>query len=171
VSAIDQLLAVNGDFAASHPAERTDAEPSLGLAIVTCMDARLDLFAALGLSLGGAHILRNAGGIVTDDVIRSLAISQRRLGTRETMLIHHTGCGMQALSDNDFSAELEAAAGAAPSFAIGSFSDVDESVRQSIQRIRRTPFLPHREIVRGFVYDVETHRLREVDAAGGGSGV
>jgi carbonic anhydrase len=127
------------------------------------MDSRLDVFAALGLGDGEAHVLRNAGGVVTDDTIRSLAISQRRLGTREVMLIHHTDCGMQKLTDDGFRDELREETGVAPAFAIESFSDVDASVRQSILRVRRSDFVPHRDAVRGFVYDVDTHRLREVE--------
>src|SRR5688500_11064754 len=126
------------------------------------MDSRLDVFAALGLGDGEAHILRNAGGVITDDVIRSLAVSQRRLGTREVMLIHHTDCGMQTLSDDGFRAELQEATGIAPAFAIESFPDLDANVRQSVLRVRRSPFLPHTGQVRGFVYDVDTHALREV---------
>jgi carbonic anhydrase len=163
---IDELLANNQAFAASLPARHLDVQPSRRLAVVTCMDSRLDVFAALGLGDGEAHVLRNAGGVITDDVIRSLAVSQRRLGTRETMLIHHTDCGMQSLSDDGFRAELQAATGVAPAWAIESFSDVDADVRQSILRVRRSAFLPHRERVRGFVYDVDTHRLREVNVAG-----
>ena len=141
--------------------------PAARLAIVTCMDARLDVFSALGLRYGEVHILRNAGGVITDDVIRSLAVSQRRLGTRGVMLIHHTNCGMQTLTDDGFRAELQEATGVAPSFAIESFSDLDSAVRQSILRVRRSDFLLHRDLVRGFVYDVDTHALREihVDAA------
>jgi carbonic anhydrase len=162
MATIDELLANNQAFAASLPACHLDVQPSRRLAVVTCMDSRLDVFAALGLGDGEAHVLRNAGGVITDDVIRSLAISQRRLGTREVMLIHHTDCGMQSLSDDGFRAELQAATGVAPAWAIESFSDVDADVRQSLLRVRRSPFLPHRERVRGFVYDVDTHRLREV---------
>lgn len=165
---IDELLDNNERFAASLPAAHLDVQPSRRLAIVTCMDSRLDVFAALGLGNGEAHVLRNAGGVITDDVIRSLAISQRRLGTRETMLIHHTDCGMQKLSDDGFRAELREATGVAPSFAIESFADVDADVRQSILRVRNSPFLPHREVVRGFVYDVDSHRLREVEASSDG---
>ncbi|HEX9967446.1 MAG TPA: carbonic anhydrase [Solirubrobacterales bacterium] len=139
-----------------------NAKPKRGIAVVTCMDCRLDVLGALELKLGDAHVLRNAGGIVTDDTIRSLAISQRRLGTREVLLVHHTDCGMQTLDDDAFRAELREAAGADPQFAIGSFADVEEDVRQSVLRVRESPFLPHRDAVRGFVYDVETHRLREV---------
>jgi carbonic anhydrase len=162
VDAIDELVANNRAFAGSLPAEHLDVKPRRRLAIVTCMDSRLDVFAALGLHHGEAHILRNAGGVITDDVIRSLAVSQRRLGTREVMLIHHTDCGMQTLTDDGFRAELQDATGVAPAFAIESFTDVDADVRQSILRVRRSGFVPHREQVRGFVYDVDTHELREI---------
>ncbi len=164
MSVIDQLVANNEGFAASLPERHLDVRPSRQLAIVTCMDSRLDVFAALGLGDGEAHVLRNAGGVITDDVIRSLAVSQRRLGTREVMLIHHSDCGMQKLTDDGFRAELQEATGIAPAFAIESFADVEADVRQSILRVRNSPFLLHREQVRGFVYDVDTHRLREVDA-------
>jgi carbonic anhydrase len=162
VDTIDELVANNRDFADSLPAQHLDVRPSRRLAIVTCMDSRLDVFAALGLSDGEAHVLRNAGGVITDDVIRSLAISQRRLGTREVMLIHHTNCGMQTLTDDGFRAELQEATGVAPAFAIESFSDVGSDVQQSILRVRRSAFLLHRDHVRGFVYDVDSHRLDEV---------
>lgn len=160
---IDALLENNRSFSEGHAEQRLGVEPQRHLAIVTCMDSRLDVFAALGLGNGEAHVLRNAGGVITDDVIRSLAISQRKLGTREVMLIHHTDCGMQKITDDGFRAELQEATGVAPSFAIESFGDVDEDVRQSIRRVRRCPFLLHRDVVRGFVYDVDTHRLREVE--------
>jgi carbonic anhydrase len=162
VSAIDELFANNRAFATSLPARQLDVRPSLQLAVVTCMDSRLNVFSALGLGEGEAHVLRNAGGVITDDAIRSLAISQRRLGTRAVMLIHHTKCGMQTLTDDGFRAELQKATGVAPAFAIESFSDLDSDVRQSILRVRRSPFLAHREEVRGFVYDVDTGRLREI---------
>jgi carbonic anhydrase len=161
---IDELLANNQAFAGSLPAEHLDVRPSRRLAIVTCMDSRLDVFAALGLGHGEAHILRNAGGVITDDVIRSLAVSQRRLGTREVMLIHHTDCGLMKITDDGFRAELQEDSGVAPPFAIESFADLDADVGQSILRVRRSPFLLHREVVRGFVYDVNSHRLREVVA-------
>lgn len=160
---IDALLGNNQVFAAGLAERHLDVEPQRHLAIVTCMDSRLDVFAALGLGPGEAHVLRNAGGIITDDVIRSLAISQRRLGTREVMLIHHTDCGMQKITDDGFRMELQETTGVSPSFAIESFKDVEADVRQSILRVRRSPFLPHREVVRGFVYDVDSHRLREVE--------
>ena len=162
--AIDELFENNNAFADGQPEVELDVRPRRQLAIVTCMDSRLDVFQALGLEDGEAHILRNAGGVITDDVIRSLAISQRKLGTREVMLIHHTDCGLMKLTDDGFRAELQDAAGIAPSFAIESFSDIDADVRQSILRVRRSPFLLHRDVVRGFVYDVATHRLREVEA-------
>ncbi|MDP2712157.1 MAG: carbonic anhydrase [Solirubrobacteraceae bacterium] len=159
---IDELLSNNRAFAASVPRQHLDVRPRRRLAIVTCMDSRLNVFAALGLGEGEAHVLRNAGGVITDDVIRSLAVSQRRLGTREVMLIHHTDCGMQTLTDDGFRAELQQATGVAPAFAIESFTDLDADVRQSIRRVRRSAFLLHRDLIRGFVYDVDTHRLREI---------
>jgi carbonic anhydrase len=163
VNVIDELVANNEAFAASLPPQHLDVRPRRRLVIVTCMDSRLDVFAALGLREGEAHILRNAGGVITDDVIRSLAVSQRRLGTREVMLVHHTDCGMQSLTDDGFRAELQQATGVAPAFAVESFTDLDADVRQSILRVRRSAFLLHRDLVRGFVYDVDTHRLREID--------
>jgi carbonic anhydrase len=162
VGVIDELVANNDAFATTIAERHLDVRPSRRLAVVTCMDSRLDVFAALGLGDGEAHVLRNAGGVITDDVIRSLAVSQRRLGTREIMLIHHTDCGMQTLTDDGFRAELQEATGVAPAFAIESFSDLDADVRQSIRRVRHSPFLLYRDVVRGFVYDVDTHRLREV---------
>ena len=161
---INDLLANNAVFAARRGDRHVDVRPSRALAIVACMDSRLDLFAALGLQEGEAHILRNAGGVVTDDMVRSLAISQRRLGTTDIMLVHHTDCGMQKITDDGFRAELLESTGVAPAFAIESFSDVDADVRQSIERVRRSIFLPHRDRVRGFVYESETGRLREVTA-------
>ena len=159
---IDELVANNVRFAASLEAAHLGVQPRRRLAVVTCMDSRLDVFAALGLRDGEAHVLRNAGGVITDDVIRSLSVSQRRLGTQAVMLIHHTDCGMQTLTDDGFRAELQDATGVAPSFAIESFVDLDADVRQSILRVRRSTFLLHRDRVRGFVYDVDTHALREV---------
>jgi carbonic anhydrase len=160
---IDSLLENNKGFADELTPQHLDVEPQRHLAIVTCMDSRLDVFAALGLGDGEAHILRNAGGVITDDVIRSLALSQRRLGTREVMLIHHDDCGLQKITEDGFRMELQETTGVSPSFAIEAFKDVEEDVRQSIRRVRTSPFLPHRDVVRGFVYDVDTHRLREVE--------
>jgi carbonic anhydrase len=169
---IDELVANNEAFAARAEERHLPVEPSRHLAIVTCMDSRLDVFAALGLGDGEAHVLRNAGGVITDDVIRSLALSQRKLGTTEVMLIHHDDCGLQKVSDDGFRDELRAATGIAPAFAIESFNDVEADVLQSILRVRRSEFLTHRDSVRGFVYDVDTHALREVhaDEAGATSG-
>ncbi len=161
---IDDLFANNQTFAAGLTPQHQDVRPNRQLAIVTCMDSRLDVFAALGLNGGEAHVLRNAGGVITDDVIRSLSISQRKLGTREVMLVHHTDCGMQTLTDDGFRDELREATGVAPAFAIESFVDVDADVRQSLLRVRRSDFLLHTDAVRGFVYDVDTHALREVFA-------
>jgi len=126
------------------------------------MDSRLDVFQALGLDIGEAHILRNAGGVITSDMIRSIAISQRKLGTEEIMLIHHTNCGMQTITDDGFRSELQEATGTAPAFAIESFTDVEGDVVQSILRVRRSEFIPHRDKVRGFVYNVDNHALTEV---------
>ncbi len=159
---IDELVANNGAYAQALEPRHLDVSPSRRLAVVACMDSRLDLFAALGLAMGEAHVIRNAGGVITDDVIRSLAISQRKLGTREVMLVHHTDCGMQKLTDDGFRAELQAATGVAPAFAIESFTDAEADVRQSILRVTRSAFIPHRDVVRGFVYDVDTHALHEV---------
>ena len=161
MSIIDELVANNRRYADALADTHLEVRPARALAIVTCMDSRLNVFAALGLHDGDAHVLRNAGGVITDDVIRSLAISQRLLGTREIMLVHHTDCGMQKITDEGFRAELQAASGVAPPFAIESFVDLEAAVRQSIVRIARSPFLLHRK-ARGFVYDVDTHRLSEV---------
>jgi carbonic anhydrase len=159
---VDDLLEHNRAFAGRLDQVHLDIHPARRLAVVTCMDSRFDAFAALGLRQGEAHVLRNAGGVITDDVIRSLAISQRRLGTEAIMLIHHTDCGLQKVTDDGFRAELQQATGIAPAFAIESYTDVDDNVRQSIARVRASPFLLHRDLVRGFVYDVDTGLLREV---------
>jgi carbonic anhydrase len=158
----DQLVENNAEYAEEHGERHLDVQPALHLAVVTCMDSRIDVFAALGLENGQAHILRNGGGVITDDVVRSLALSQRKLGTREIVLIHHTDCGLSKITDDGFRAELQEDTGMPPSFAIESFTDVEASVRGSIARIRSSPFLPYRDSVRGFVYDVDTGRLREV---------
>ena len=163
MAGIDDLLAHNRDFAAAFDRGHLDVRPSLRLAIVACMDSRLDVFAALGLEDGQAHILRNAGGVITDDVVRSLAISQRRLGTEEIVLVHHTDCGLQLITDDGIRAELQEATGMAPAFAIESFTDGEADVRQAMARLRHSPFLLHRDRVRGFVYDVDTGVLTEVD--------
>jgi carbonic anhydrase len=165
MSVIDELVSNNRAFADRSDRKQLGLRPTLRLAVVACMDSRLNVFAALGLNDGEAHVLRNAGGVITDDVIRSLTISQRRLGTREIFLIHHTDCGLQTITDDGFRAELQEATGEAPSFAIESFKDVEADVRQSLARIRRSPFLLHRDTARGFVYDVATGLLSEVTAA------
>ena len=140
------------------------AIPARHIAVVGCMDGRLDLPAILGLQTGDAHVIRNAGGVATDDVIRSLVVSQRLLGTREVMLVHHTGCGMLTFRDDDLKAQIELETGVRPPFALEAFSDLDADVRQSVNRIRLSPYLPYRDDVRGFVFDLRTGRLREVYA-------
>jgi carbonic anhydrase len=162
VDVIDELLAHSQRSEVPH---HVDIQPSLRLAIITCMDSRLDVFATLGLEDGQAHILRNAGGVVTDDVIRSLAISQRILQTKFVMVIHHTDCGMEKITDDGFRAQLQADTGVAPAFAIETFTDVEADVRQSVARIRHSQFVPHRDHVRGFIYDVDSHSLSEIDCA------
>ncbi|MBZ9643568.1 carbonic anhydrase [Streptomyces sp. PSKA30] len=158
----DRLVEANERYAAAFTDPGMDARPVLRVAVVACMDARLDLHAALGLELGDCHTIRNAGGVVTDDVIRSLTISQRKLGTRSIVLIHHTGCGLESLTE-DFRTELELEVGQRPAWAVESFRDVDQDVRQSMQRVRTSPFLLHTDDVRGFVFDVRTGLLREID--------
>src|SRR6185503_11994013 len=138
--------------------------PSKHVAVVACMDARLDVYRILGLGDGEAHVIRNAGGVVTDDEIRSLAISQRLLGTKEIILIHHTDCGMLTFTDDEFKRSIQQDTGIKPEWAAEAFSDLDEDVRQSIARIKASPFIPRKDAVRGFVYEVETGKLREVDA-------
>jgi carbonic anhydrase len=160
----DRLVAANRAYAGAFADPGMDASPVLRVAVVACMDARLDLHQALGLRLGDCHTIRNAGGVVTDDVIRSLTISQRRLGTRGVVLIHHTDCGLESLTE-DFRSELEREVGQRPAWAVESFRDVDQDVRQSMRRVRTSPFLPHTDDVRGFVFDVRTGLLREIDPA------
>ncbi len=137
-------------------------EPAHGIAVVACMDSRIDVFQVVGLPYGSAHVLRNAGGVITDDVIRSLSISQRLLGTRRIVLIHHTDCGMQKITDDEYREVLEADTGLKPHFAIESFSDPVANVRQSIERLRRSPFLLSTDEIVGFVYDVDTGLLERV---------
>jgi carbonic anhydrase len=161
VGTIDRLVVQAEAYSRQYTPDRPLA-PALHLTIVACMDSRLDLFGLLGLQIGDAHVLRNAGGVITPDTIRSLAISQRRLDTRSVMLIHHTNCGMQTLTDDGFKAELQADTGMSPDWAVESFTDVASNVRQSLQRVRSNPFVPHRDDVRGFSFDVHTGRLHEV---------
>jgi carbonic anhydrase len=165
VSSTDDLLAENASYAADFAARGSgslSSTPQRRIAVVACMDARLDVYAALGLSPGDAHVIRNAGGVVTDDVIRSLAISQRLLGTEEIVLVHHTDCGMLTFGDDEFRASIERDTGIRPPWAAEAFGDLEGDVRQSIARIRASPFIPNKQSVRGFVYEVETGRLREV---------
>ncbi len=162
MSTTDELLANNETYASSFSNGHLAAPPARKVAVVACMDARLNVYGILGLNEGDAHVIRNAGGVVTDDAIRSLAISQRLLGTEEIVLIHHTGCGMLTFSDDDFKQSIEQDTGIRPPWAAEAFGDLDADVRQSIARIKASPFLPHRDGVRGFVYEVETGRLREV---------
>ncbi|MFD9794988.1 beta-class carbonic anhydrase [Streptomyces sp. NPDC059070] len=160
----DRLVDANRRYADAFTDPGMDARPVLKVAVVACMDARLDLHAALGLELGDCHTIRNAGGVVTDDVIRSLTISQRALGTRSIMLVHHTGCGLESLTE-DFRHEIEDEVGQRPAWAVESFRDVDQDVRQSMRRVRTSPFLLSVDDVRGFVFDVTTGLLREIDPA------
>jgi carbonic anhydrase len=160
---IDELLRNNEAFAADFDwDELPPAPPARKVAIVACMDARLDPYEALGLTTGDAHVIRNAGGVITDDEIRSLAISQHLLGTEEIMLIHHTDCGMLNISNEEFHRLLEDHSGQRPAWHTMSFSDLESNVRESIRRIRENPFIPRTDAVRGFVYDVTTGRLEEV---------
>jgi carbonic anhydrase len=161
VSVTDELLANNERYAESFSGP-LPLPPSKGVAVIACMDARLDVYRILGLQEGEAHVIRNAGGVVTDDEIRSLAISQRLLGTNEIILIHHTDCGMLTFTDDAFKADIAADVGIKPSWSAEAFSDLDTDVRQSIARITSSPFIPHTSSVRGFVFDVATGRLREV---------
>ena len=161
MSATDELLANNQRYTDGFTGP-LPLPPAKGVAVVACMDARLNLYALLGLEEGQAHVIRNAGGAVTDDGIRSLAISQRLLGTREIILIHHTDCGMLTFTDDDFRAAIQADTGIRPAWSAEAFSDLDADVRQSIARIKASPFVPHKDSVRGFVFDVATGKLNEV---------
>jgi carbonic anhydrase len=162
MSAIDHLVHANLGYAAAFPGARP-VRPKLRLAILACMDSRLDLFGALGLDVGDAHLIRNAGGIPTDDALRSLAISQRALGTREVVVIHHTECGMDSFDDAAFRHQLTAEAGRTPPWDVPGFTDLYEDARRSVQIVRDCPWLPHRDDVRGFVFDVTTAKLTEVE--------
>jgi carbonic anhydrase len=162
MSATDELLANNESYAASFDLGELPLRPAKKLAVVACMDARLNVHALLGLEVGDAHVIRNAGGVVTEDEIRSLAISQRLLGTEEIVLIHHTDCGMLTFTDDGFKADIEADTGIRPPWAAEAFPDLDADVKQSIARVKASPFIPRKDSVRGFVYDVHTGKLREV---------
>ena len=160
----DKLLSNNARYAKRFDKGDLPLAPARKLAVVACMDARVDIRRILGLEDGDAHVIRNAGGVVTDDVLRSLVISQRLLGTGEIMLIHHTGCGMLTFRDDDLKDAIEDETGLRPAFALESFRDLEQNVRQSIARIRACPFIPRKDLVRGFVYDCATGRLAEVAA-------
>jgi carbonic anhydrase len=162
VSTIDDLLRNAENYAASFEKGDLPLPPARKLAVLACMDARLNPYSLLGLQEGDAHIIRNAGGVVTDDEIRSLAISQRLLGTEEILLIHHTDCGMQTFTDDAFKRAVQDDVGIKPEWAAEAFDDLDEDVRQSVARIKASPFIPRKDSVRGFVYEVDTGRLREV---------
>ncbi|HLI00543.1 MAG TPA: carbonic anhydrase [Acidimicrobiales bacterium] len=160
-TATDDLLRHNEAYAAAFETGDRPAPPARKVAVLTCMDARLDPAQALGLQLGDAHVIRNAGGVATTDAIRSLLISQRLLGTEEILVVHHTECGMLSFTDAELRDRIEAETGVRPPFPMESFTDTDESVRETVARIQASPFIPH-QAVRGFVYDVATGRLREV---------
>ena len=162
MSQTDELLANNDRYVATFDCAAPLLPPARKVAIVACMDARLNIYGMLGLKEGDAHVIRNAGGVVTDDEIRSLAISQRLLATEEIILIHHTDCGMLTFTDDDFKASIESDTGIKPEWAAEAFSDLDQDVRQSIARVKASPFIPNKDSVRGFVYECETGRLREV---------
>jgi carbonic anhydrase len=161
MSKTDEFLANNQRYAETF-AGQLPMPPSAGVAVIACMDARLNVYGMCGLNEGEAHVIRNAGGVVTDDEIRSLAISQRLLGTSEIILIHHTDCGMLTFTDDAFKAAIEQETGIKPAWSPEAFSDLDADVRQSIRRIKASPFIPHTDSVRGFVFDVATGKLREV---------
>ena len=162
MSITDEVLRNNQAYAEAFDKGELAIPPAKRLAVIACMDARLDPNRLLGLSEGDAHVIRNAGGVVTDDEIRSLAISQRLLATEEIMLIHHTDCGMLTFTDDEFRRQIQNETGIKPEWAAESFTDLEEDVRQSIARIKASPFIPKKDSVRGFVYEVETGKLREV---------
>ncbi|MDP9410975.1 MAG: carbonic anhydrase [Actinomycetota bacterium] len=162
MSVTDELLRNNEAYAQGFDKGGLPMPPGRHVAVVACMDARLNVHKILGLAEGDAHVIRNAGGVVTDDAIRSLVISQRLLGTREVILIHHTDCGMLTFKDDEVKQQIEAEVGIKPEFAMEAFSDLERDVRQSIGRIKASPFVPNKDAVRGFIYEVETGRLREV---------
>ena len=165
MSVTDDLVRNNEDYSRAFKKGDLPLPPAKHLAVVACMDARLDVHKILGIQEGDAHVIRNAGGAVTDDAIRSLAISQRLLGTSEIILIHHTDCGMLTFTDDGVKSQIESETGIRPQFALEAFTDLDEDVRQSIARVKASPFVPHKDRIRGFVYDVRTGRLNEVGVA------
>jgi carbonic anhydrase len=162
MSVTHDLVNNNASYAASFEKGDLALPPAKHVAVLACMDARLDVHKILGLHEGDAHVIRNAGGVATDDAIRSLTISQRLLGTTEIILIHHTDCGMLTFKDDDVKRQIELETGIRPPFALEAFGDLEGDVRQSIARIKASPFIPHKSNIRGFVYDVRTGRLEEV---------
>jgi carbonic anhydrase len=165
MSVIDEFLRNAERYAEGFTKAELPLPPARRVAIVACMDARLNPYGLLGLTEGDAHVIRNAGGVVTDDEIRSLSISQRLLGTEEIMLIHHTDCGMLTFTDDEFRRQIQQETGIKPEWAAEAFDDLEEDVRQSIARIKASPFIPKKDKVRGFVYDVATGRLHEVSSS------
>jgi len=166
MSVTDDLLERARSYAQSFDKGDLPLPPGKRVAVVACMDARLNVYGLLGLEEGDAHVIRNAGGVVTDDEIRSLAISQRLLGTREVILIHHTDCGMLTFTDDEFRRQVQDDTGIKPEWAAEAFPDLEEDVRQSIARIQASPFIPIKDSIRGFVYDVKTGELNEVHTSG-----
>ena len=162
MSSTDDLLRNAREYAAGFDKAELPLPPARKVAVIACMDARLVPSRILGLQEGDAHVIRNAGGVVTDDAIRSLAISQRLLGTQEIVLLHHTDCGMQTFSDDEFKRSIQDETGIKPTWAVEAFPDLEEDVRQSIARIQASPFIPNKDSVRGFIYDVHTGEVREV---------
>lgn len=162
MSTTDEMLQANRDYAAQFDKGHLPMPPGRKVAVVACMDARLDVYRMLGLSEGEAHVIRNAGGVISDDVIRSLVISQRLLGTEEIVLVHHTDCGMLTFRDDELKTQIEQDTGMRPPFALEAFPEPAEDVRQSLRRVRNSAFIPKRDAVRGFVFDVESGRLEEV---------
>lgn len=162
MSATREFIEANRNYARDFSKGDKAMPPAKKVAVVACMDARIETGRLLGLEEGDAHVIRNAGGVVTDDVIRSLAISQRLLGTEEIVLIHHTDCGMLTFRDDDLKARIEEDTGLRPQFALEAFSDLHDDVRQSIRRIKASPFVPHKDSIRGFIYDVANGQLNEV---------
>lgn len=162
MSITDELLKNNERYSASFKKGDLQMPPGKKIAVLACMDARMHVYGMLGLEEGQAHVIRNAGGVATGDAIRSLTISQRLLGTTEIILIHHTDCGMLTFSDDDVKRQIQQEVGIKPEFALEAFPDLDEDVRQSIARIKASPFIPHKDNIRGFVYHVENGQLREV---------
>jgi carbonic anhydrase len=167
MSVTDELIRNNESYAKSFTKGHLPLPPAKGVAVLACMDARIDVHKILGLEEGEAHVIRNAGGVATDDAIRSLTISQRLLGTKEIILIHHTDCGMLTFKDDDVKKKIESEVGIKPAFSLEAFDNLEDDVKQSIARIEASPFIPNKSSVRGFVYDAKTGRLNEVHAKAG----